>query len=205
MTAVGSGQHGSEAVGSGFKSLSCQIFLRFRIVTPPLIHKIFRYQKFSETQKGSPTKIFRTVAQQIFDGKLWHSLPPHFLSIKFFSTRNFLKNRRFPYEIFWYCETKNFRRKIVIPPIMRKIFRYPKFSETLKGSPRNFSALWDKQNFDNFVITLLSKTFSRPEHFCNTRVRPTKIFGTVRQNTAVLFKISFKVESLIWASFSRKF
>ena len=35
--------------------------LRFRILTPlsstPLIHKIFRYQEFSETQKGSPTKV----------------------------------------------------------------------------------------------------------------------------------------------------
>ena len=26
-------------------------------------------------------------------------------------------------------------------PSMQKIFRYPKFSETLKGCPRNFSAL----------------------------------------------------------------
>ena len=71
MTAVGLGHHGSEAVGPGFESLSCQILLRFRIVTPPpstpLIHKIFRYQEFSETQNGSPTKFFGTVRQQIFD------------------------------------------------------------------------------------------------------------------------------------------
>ena len=69
MTAVGKGQHGSQAVGPGFESLSSQIFLRFRIVTPPpstpLIHKIFRYQEFSETQKGSPTKFFGTVRQKI--------------------------------------------------------------------------------------------------------------------------------------------
>ena len=55
---------GSEAVGAGFESLSFQIFLRFRIVTLPpsipLIHKIFRYQEFSETQNGSPTKFFDT-------------------------------------------------------------------------------------------------------------------------------------------------
>ena len=36
-------------------------------------------------------------------------------------------------------------RKIVIPPIMHKIFQYPKFSETLKGCPRNFSALWNQK------------------------------------------------------------
>ena len=28
---------------------------------------------------------------------------------------------------------------------MHKFFRYPKFSETLKGCPRNFSALWDQK------------------------------------------------------------
>ena len=73
MTAVGLGQHDSEAVGPGFESLSYQMFLRFRIVTPPpstpLILKIFGYQDFSETQKGSPTKFFGTERQQIFDGK----------------------------------------------------------------------------------------------------------------------------------------
>ena len=71
MTAVGLEQHGSEAVGPGFESLSCQIFLRFRIVTPPpsnpLIHKIFRYKEFSETQNGSPTKFFGTMRQKKFD------------------------------------------------------------------------------------------------------------------------------------------
>ena len=66
MTAVGLVQHGSEAVGRWFEFLSCQIFLRFRIVTPPpstpLIHKIFRYQEF-----GPPTNFFGTVRQKIFD------------------------------------------------------------------------------------------------------------------------------------------
>ena len=34
------------------------------------IHKNFRYQKLSETQKGSPTKTFGIVRQQSLDGKL---------------------------------------------------------------------------------------------------------------------------------------
>ena len=55
MTAVGLGQ-GSQAVGSGFESLPCQKFLQF-------IPNIFRYQKFCETQKGSPTNFFGTVRQ----------------------------------------------------------------------------------------------------------------------------------------------
>ena len=56
MTAVGLGQQGSQAVGSGFESLSCQIFLRF-------IPNIFRYPKLvkHETLKGSSTKFFGTV------------------------------------------------------------------------------------------------------------------------------------------------
>ena len=81
MTAVGLGQHGSEAVGPGFESLSCQIFLRFRIVTPPpstpFIHKIFQYQEFSETQKGSPMKFCGTVRQKILDRKSCYPPPSH--------------------------------------------------------------------------------------------------------------------------------
>ena len=38
MKAIGLGQQGSQAVGSGFKSLPCQNFLRF-------IPNIFRYRK----------------------------------------------------------------------------------------------------------------------------------------------------------------
>ena len=38
MTAVGLGQQGSQAVGSGFESLPCQKFLQF-------IPNIFRYPK----------------------------------------------------------------------------------------------------------------------------------------------------------------
>ena len=44
---------------------------------PPLIHKFFRYQKFCETKKGSPTKFFGTVRQQIFYRKSWYSPLSH--------------------------------------------------------------------------------------------------------------------------------
>ena len=65
---------------------------------PLLIHKISRYQNFSETQKGSTTILFGTLIQKIFDGKSWYSLPSPspFLSIKFHETRTFLKHRRVP-------------------------------------------------------------------------------------------------------------
>ena len=98
------------------------------------------------------TKFFCTVRQKIFDGKLWYPL----LCIKFFDTPTFLRHWRESHEIFRHCETKNFRRKIVIPPIMHKIFRYPKFSETLKGCPRNFSSI------KLFETKIFSKTVGFP-------------------------------------------
>ena len=62
---------------------------------PPLLSIFFRYQKFREAQKCSPTKFFGTVRKQFFDGKSWYSLPP-LSSIKLFETRDFSKHRRVP-------------------------------------------------------------------------------------------------------------
>ena len=113
---------------------------------PPSFIQIFSGPEVSETLKDSPTKFFGTVRQKNFDRKSWKS-PPPLLSINFFATGRFLKHSTegFTYQIYRHCETKNFRRKNVIPPSMHKIFRYPKFSETLKVCSRNFSALWDKK------------------------------------------------------------
>ena len=157
----------------------------------------------NETLNGSFTKFFGTVRQKIFDGKLWYPL----LCIKFFDTPNFLKHWRDDHDIFRHCETKNFRRKNVIPPSMHKIFRYPKLSETLKGCPRNFSsiklfetknflknsripsrkfsALWDiKISIENRDMPpLIHKFFSIPENFRKTEGFLYKAFrfGPVRQ------------------------
>ena len=54
MTAVSSGQQGSQAVGWG--SSHCPA-------------KIFTIPEISETLRGSPTNFFGTVRQKIFDGK----------------------------------------------------------------------------------------------------------------------------------------
>ena len=102
-------------------------------------------------------------------------LPPPLLSTFFFDTRKFLKHRSegFLYEIFRHCETKNFRRKILRPPIMHKIFRYPNFSETMEGCPRYFSALWDKkfltQNHDTPSPPPLSTNFFGTRNFLKHR------------------------------------
>ena len=87
---------------------------------PLLIHKLFRCRKISETQH-------RRVHLQIFSA-LWDKNfstenrdtppPPPHSSINFFATGKFLKHSTegFLYEIFRYCKTKNFRRKIVTYP-----------------------------------------------------------------------------------------
>ena len=59
MTAVWFGKQRSQAVGSGFESLSCQIFYPQHLLMPEI----------SETQKGSFTKFFGTVRQKNFDRK----------------------------------------------------------------------------------------------------------------------------------------
>ena len=65
----------------------------------------------------------------------------------------------FPHEVFRHCKTENFRRKIVAPPIIHKVFRYPNFFETLKGSPRNFLALRDKKHRQNRDTPFVQKFF----------------------------------------------
>ena len=119
--------------------------------------------------------------QKTFDGKTWYPL----VCIKFFDTPNFLKLWRYAHEIFQHCETKNFPRKNVIPPSMPKVFRYHKFSETFKGCPRNFLALWDIKfsTGNRDMPPLIHKFFSIPETFRKTEGFLYKAFrfGPVRQ------------------------
>ena len=51
---------------------------------------------------------------------------------------------------------------------MHKFFRYPNFSETLKGCPRNFSALWD-QKFSTENRVTPPPSLSNPKIFFYTR------------------------------------
>ena len=100
------------------------------------------------------TKFFSTVRQKIFDGKTWYPL----VCIKFFDTLNFLKHLRDAHEIFRHCETKNFRRKLVICPLLSiNFFRYQKISGKQKGSFTKLfvSVLWDKKFRQNRDAPLL--------------------------------------------------
>ena len=79
-----------------------------------------------------------------FDGKSWYSPPP---LIQTFSIPEIIATVK-DYELFRHCETKKFRRKILIPPPLIQTFSIPEINETLKDSPlRKFLALRQK-NFD---------------------------------------------------------
>ena len=152
--------------------------------SPPLNHKIFRYQKFSETQiRGVPLRKFSA----LWDKKiLTENRDPPLLSIKFFDTRNFLKHRSegFLYEIFRHCETKKFWQKIVIPPLLSiKFFDTRNFVKQRRVPLRSFSVLWDnKFSIENRDIPLLGKIIRYPKFSETQTGSSTKFFGTVREN-----------------------
>ena len=108
------------------------------------IQKNFWYPKFSETKEGSPTKLFSTVRQRLWQKVVIH--PPRLLSITFFDTRNFLKHRKVPLRHFSILWDKKFDRNTPRSSLIHKFFPYPKFS-FLKARMvplRKFSVLWDK-------------------------------------------------------------
>ena len=138
--------------------------------------------EISETLKGSFTKFFGTVRQKIFDGNLWYPQ----LCIKFFDTPNFLKHWRDAHEIFRHYETKNFRRKNVIPPFSSvKLFGTKNFLKNSRIPLRKFSALWDiKISTENRDMPpLIHKFFSIPKMFWKTAGFLYKAFrfGPMRQ------------------------
>ena len=86
---------------------------------PPLIHKLFRYRKFCETQHRRVS--LRNVSV-LWDKKIRRkNVNPPFLSLTFFEIRSWWSTNGFPYEFFRHCETKNFRRNILIFPTLLAI------------------------------------------------------------------------------------
>ena len=123
---------------------------------PPLIHNLFRYQKFFGTQhKRVPLPKFSAFWYKKLSTANLDS-PLLLLSIILFATGSFLKHntKGFLCQSFRHCETKHFRRKILTTLLISIVFRCRNFSETHHRSVplRLLSALQDKkistENFD---------------------------------------------------------
>ena len=146
------GQQWFEAVDTGSNPslhLHFKLLRRKILILPPsapllslnfLLLKIF----WNTAHKGSPTKFFGTARQKIFYRKSRFSPLRH----KIFRYPKLSEG--FLYEMFWYCETKQFWRKIVIPAasLIPNIFRYQNFSETEKGSSSKRFDTVRQNNFD---------------------------------------------------------
>ena len=129
---------------------------------PFLIHKIFRYQKFCKTQKGSPTKFFGTVRQQIFYRKSWYSHLRHkiFRYPKLSETQKDSSTK-----LFGTVRQNNFDGRSWYPPLFLSLtfFDTGNFLKHRRVPLRNFLALWDKkystENFDTSSLSLIHKLF----------------------------------------------
>ena len=106
------------------------------------MQKNFCYPKFSDTPKCFPTNCCVLWENKVFKENC--DIP--LLGIKFFDTSKFLKHRRDAHENFWHCETKNHRRKNVIPPFWCKnFFETKNFLKKSRIPFGKFSVLWDKR------------------------------------------------------------
>ena len=113
------------------------------------LHKFFRYQNFSKTQKASSSKFFDTGTKEFWQENVKRPSKPSPLLPKKFSTPKVLWNTEvFPYEVFRYGETTSFRLKIVIFSSEAKNFRYQKFCETQECSLTNNFGAVRQQTFD---------------------------------------------------------
>ena len=150
------------------------------MILPPsphaLIRKLFRYRKFSETEhRKVPLRSF----SELRDKKMSTEIRDiGLLSIKLFDIWNYWNTKRFLYEVFRHCETKNFGKKncdIPYPPFIHKFFRYQKFCETQKVSPTKFFGTVKQQIFyRKTYIPLLGMSFFDNRNFLKHRRVPLR-------------------------------
>ena len=133
-----------------------------------LLSKNFWYQNISERQKDSPTMFFGDLGQKDFDGKTWHPLLIHI----FFLLENFWNTKAFPTKFFGTVRIKLFHGKSLNSSFMHKVFGWPSFYESLKGSPQKIRQRETKK-FKKVVIVCYPKFF-RYQRFLNYKGPPTK-------------------------------
>ena len=126
--------------------------------------------------------------KKFLDGKSCYSSP--FLPINIFANGNFPKHstERFPYEVFHSCETKQFRRRIVIPAllIIPVFSRYPKSMKHLK-----IFGIVRQKKYDG-------KSWYSPPFLIDKLFRHWKVSATQHR------KIPLRSFSVLWEKKSRK-
>ena len=114
---------------------------------PPLLSiKFFDTRKFVK-HEGFPYEVFGTVRQKKIDRKSWYPFPPPIQTFSLPEITATVKDS--PTEIFGTVRQKFFDGKSwysPLPPLIHKLFRYRKFSETQhrRVPLRSFSVLPDK-------------------------------------------------------------
>ena len=178
-----------------------------KIVICHFLSKIFsRYQKFPGKQKCSVTKIFTSVLSHKEFGQ---NLDAPSCAWKFSIKVIFWNTKVFSYEIFCYSETKTFRRKNLIPPLLSiKCFSFPDFlwnTEWFHGE--NFAVLWVKKIFNKTMKLPPSFAWkiSIPEFFRNTEKFSHELYRhcelRIFQRSLVKFPsyaYNFAVHGIFW-------
>ena len=142
------------------------------------MHNVFWLPEAFWHLEGFAEDVFGTLREKNSDGITWyHSAYPFFPFQKISETQEVSPTR-----FFARLGQKNSTGKTWCPS------SFPHFFSTLEGYWKNeecplvFFGTVRRKNFDIIVTPLISKSFSISEHFWkNTRVPPTKLFGTVRQ------------------------
>ena len=123
-----------------------------------LFHKLFRYQKFSETQhRRVPVRNVSVLWDKKFSRKcrditLW--------SIIFFDTRNYWKTKVFPYGHIRHCETKIFLAEIFDTPSFLSISFFATRSfvkHSTQGFLYEMFRYWETKNFRRKIKTYPSE------------------------------------------------
>ena len=189
MSAVGLGQQRSEATGPGSNqifavsdiftiSLTFTISLSKIVLTPPPL----TYEFFSDT------RIFlekRRVPYQVFHFGLvrqnflrQYSDAPLSYAWNFSIPEIFWNTEGFPHVFFWHCETKSFRRKIVIPlSLIDNFFYIPENFWNTEGTPYEVFRSCETKNFrQNHDAPLLSIRIFDTRIFWSTEGFPCEIF-----------------------------
>ena len=149
-----------------------------------LIPEIFRYHKFSITQKGFSTKFFGSVRQETFDWNREYPSSPH-LSKNTFDTKFFLKHRRVPPRVFSALRDKKLSTEKSYIPLLWVIFFHTQFLPKHRRVPlRKFLVLSGNTltNFcDTHPFSLRRKSFRYPNFSKTQKGSPTKFFTNVRE------------------------